>query len=186
MNDNQLMSAVRDGDCDSLGKLFERHHRKLYNYFLKHTGDRLTSEDLVQEVFLRMLKYRGSYRGGGDDGFTAWMYRIARNTRFTNGSRKRPEELSMDTAMNIADNRPGPDQAVETADEIDTLRRALALLPEDDRELIILSKYQEMRYRDIGRVLDCSEGAVKVRVFRALGKLADKFHLIRGETCHEL
>ena len=74
--DHELMLAVRDGELDALGELFERHHGPLYGYLVKHTGDRLAAEDIVQTVFQRMLKYRHTYR---DDGaFTAWMYHLAR------------------------------------------------------------------------------------------------------------
>ena len=71
------MAEVRDGDVARFDVLFERHHARLYNFFLRLTGRPGTSEDLVQEAFLRMLTYRSSYRATGP--FTAWMYRIARN-----------------------------------------------------------------------------------------------------------
>ena len=73
------MRAVRDGDLTRLGVLFERHHRALFDFLYRMTGDRGAAEDLVQDVFVRMLRYRGTYR---DDGkFETWMFRIARNAR---------------------------------------------------------------------------------------------------------
>ena len=77
--DHQLMLAVRDGDLDKLGHLFEKHHKQLYNMYLRQLEDPLLSEDMVQEVFYRMLKYRHTYRGEGK--FTTWMYSIAHNVR---------------------------------------------------------------------------------------------------------
>ena len=71
------MSQVRDGDLEKLGILFERHHVRLFIFFLRMTGDRAASEDLVQEVFVRMLKYRKSFRERGE--FSAWMFALARN-----------------------------------------------------------------------------------------------------------
>jgi RNA polymerase sigma-70 factor (ECF subfamily) len=76
-SDKALMLKVRDGDLDRLGLLFERYHRCLYRYFYRLTSQRQTSEDLVQEVFERMLKYRHTYTGKGK--FLTWMYQIARN-----------------------------------------------------------------------------------------------------------
>ena len=186
MTDHDLMAAVRDGDCDSLGGLFERHHRKLYNYFLKHTGNCPASEDMVQEVFLRILKYRRSYQGA-EGGFTIWLYRIARNVRFDYYRRRDPVPVSLeDGEIDIPDNGPGPDGPLEAAENTALLRRALDALPDEKRELIIMSKYQEMKYRDIGRVLGCTENTVKVRVFRAVRELADRYAQLTGETCHEM
>jgi len=76
---NELMIAVRAGEIDKLGDLFERHHRPLYGFFVRHTGDRTASEDLVQLVFYRILKYRHTYRDEGR--FSAWIYHLARQGR---------------------------------------------------------------------------------------------------------
>ncbi|HEY5228056.1 MAG TPA: sigma factor, partial [Opitutaceae bacterium] len=74
--DHDLMLAVRDGDVDCMGELFERHHGPLFGYLSKVTGNRTAAEDIVQNVFQRMLKYRHTYRDEGS--FTAWMYHLAR------------------------------------------------------------------------------------------------------------
>src|SRR5205814_4318578 len=75
-SDHELMLAVRDGELDGLGDLFERHHGPLFGFLVKLTGDRAAAEDIVQTVFQRMLKYRHTYRDDGS--FTAWMYHLAR------------------------------------------------------------------------------------------------------------
>ena len=73
------MRAVRDGDVSQLGQLFERYHARLFEFLNRMTGNRVAAEDLVQDVFVRILKYRGTYR---DDGrFETWLFRIARNAR---------------------------------------------------------------------------------------------------------
>ena len=77
MTDNQVMLDVREGKVEKLAILFERHHVALFNFFLRLTGNRAASEDLVQDVFTRILKYRATYMG--EDRFTVWMYKIARN-----------------------------------------------------------------------------------------------------------
>ena len=81
------MLTVRDGDLDKLGVLFDRHHKLLFNFFLRLTSSREASEDLVQEVFFRMLKYRHSYRGSSQ--FSFWMFQIARNARIDYFRKKR-------------------------------------------------------------------------------------------------
>src|SRR5438445_13108934 len=91
--DEDLMLRVRDGAGETLGVLFDRYQTALFNFYSKLTGDRTLSEDLVKEVFLRILKYRQSYRLGTL--FRAWVYQIARNARidhFRNFPRERPFE----------------------------------------------------------------------------------------------
>src|SRR5262245_59552335 len=77
--DKSLMLAVRDGDVDQFGELFRRHHDRIFAFFYRMTADPSASEDLTQEVFVRMLKYRSSFGEGSD--FSGWMYQIARNVR---------------------------------------------------------------------------------------------------------
>src|SRR2546425_4914541 len=78
--DENQMLAVRRGEVSSLGILFDRHHRALFDFFARMTGSRTAAEDLVQDVFFRMLKYRETFRN--DSRFKAWMFHIARNARF--------------------------------------------------------------------------------------------------------
>src|SRR6185295_453488 len=78
--DENLMLSVREGEVAKLGMLFDRHHRSLFDFFARMTGSRTVAEDLVQDVFFRMLKYRETFRS--DSRFKAWMFHIARNARF--------------------------------------------------------------------------------------------------------
>lgn len=76
VSDHELMIAVRAGEIRKLGELFERHHRPLYGFFVRLTNQPSVSEDLVQIVFYRILKYRHTYRDEGK--FSAWIYHLAR------------------------------------------------------------------------------------------------------------
>ena len=76
--DNTIMLKVKAGDLDKMGLLFERYHRPLYGFLFHMTYQRETSEDLVQQVFYKMLKYRETFTATGE--FVHWMYSIARNT----------------------------------------------------------------------------------------------------------
>ena len=80
VTDEQLIRWVADGDASCLGTLFERHHRAVYQYCLQLTRNATLSEDLVQEVFLKLLRKASSYRCEGS--FKAWMFNIARNVAF--------------------------------------------------------------------------------------------------------
>ena len=79
VSDDALMLDVSNGQVGKLGVLFDRNHRKLFDFFIRMTRSREVSEDLVQDVFFRILKYRATFRAGSR--FTTWMYHIARNAR---------------------------------------------------------------------------------------------------------
>lgn len=175
--DKQLMLRVRDGDPGKLGVLFERHHRMLFNFFVRLTGNRTVSEDLVQEVFFRMLKYRHTYRA--ESSFTSWMYQIARNAQIDH-FRKGKQEAHLDEGEDLhreepVSRNPIPDELLEQQQEIHLLRRALSKLPPEKRELLLLSRFQNLKYQEIAEILACDVGTVKVRVFRTLRELAEIF-----------
>lgn len=167
------MLAVREGDLSSLGLLFERHHVALFGFLSRLTGDRSAAEDLVQEVFVRILKYRATYRDGGS--FETWLFRIARNARVDHFRKRRWIESVPDERLDGPADAPGPAHRLERERDADRLKRALLALREDRRELIVLARYQGMKYEAIAELLGIEIGAVKVRVHRAMKELRDIF-----------
>jgi RNA polymerase sigma factor (sigma-70 family) len=166
--DEDVMLQVRDGEVQMLGVLFDRYQAPLFNFYSKMTQDCTVSEDLVQEVFLRILRYRQTYRPGTT--FRTWMYQIARNTRLDHVRKVRPESPLV--AEPIAPGANTSDTAVRQQ-EAQLLERAMMQLPEDKREILVLSRFQELKYEEIARLLGCETGAVKVRVHRALQQLRE-------------
>jgi len=174
MSDEELMAQVRSGVGEMLGPLFERYQVPLFNFYLRLTGNRTISEDLVQEVFFRMLKYRQTYRT--ETPFRAWMYQIARNARVDYLRRQRPE-TSWEPEMSPA---VLPTDTAQQSEEAALLHRALMRLPEDKREVLVLSRFQDLKYEEIAQLLGCETGTVKTRVHRALQELREVFHQLRG------
>jgi RNA polymerase sigma factor (sigma-70 family) len=166
--DEDLMLQVRTGEAEMLGVLFDRYQTPLYNFYTKMTQDRVLSEDLVQDVFLRILRYRQTYRPGTP--FRAWIYQIARNARLDAVRKVKPE-----APMLAEPAAPAATDSVQQKQEAQLLQRALMQLPEDKREILILSRFQELKYEEIARMLGCEVGAVKVRVHRALQQLREVF-----------
>ena len=176
--DELLMLEVQRGDPRKLAVLFERHHGSLFNFYVRLTGDRDASEDLVQDVFFRMLKYRHTYREGMQ--FTTWMYQIARNAR-SDYFRKRNHEVALDEERDWpAGGAVAPVANLEARQEAALLRRALVSLPQEKREALVLSRFQNLRYEQIGEILGCDAGAVKVRVYRAIRELREVFFRMSG------
>lgn len=170
LTDEELMLRVHNDEVETLAELFERHHVALFNFFHRLTGDASASEDLVQDSFYRVLKYRRSYKPGTS--FRTWMYQIARNVR-NDRFRRRRDEVDLEEAP-VATVLP-----VDTVDgqqQVSRLRAALMQLPEEKRELLLLSRFQGLKYDEIARLLQVEVGTVKVRVHRALQELKERFH----------
>jgi len=177
--DEILMQAVREGDVSKLAALFERHHRVLYDFFARLTGSRTIADDLVQDVFFRILKYRKTYRDNRR--FRAWMFHIARNARVDYVRRNSCESRPPENGIPIESAQPLPEQEIEHLQQADLLECALFRLSEEKREVLILSRYEDMKYEEIADLIGCSIGTVKVRVHRALKELREIFFKISRE-----
>jgi RNA polymerase sigma-70 factor (ECF subfamily) len=164
LSDEVLMTRVREGGVDALGVLFDRYCTPLFNFFCRMGNDRAASDDLVQDVFYRILTYRHSYKPGS--AFRSWIYKIARADLF----HARPQFVELDEAWLAT---VEPIDGVEAEQQIQLLRRALLQLAEEKREVLVLSRYQDMKYDQIAAVLNCQVGTVKVRVHRALQELKE-------------
>lgn len=183
--DNVIMTEVRDGDFRKLAVLFERHHKPLFNFFVHMTGNRDLSEDLVQDVFFRMLRYRHTYNDA--HAFTAWMYQIARNANTDHGRKRKPEIAIEPSASEEWNPMHEPVSTAVPADEqigreqqTRLLRQALGRLPDEKREILILSRFQNLKYDEIAAILGCEIGAVKVRVYRATKALGELYFELAG------
>jgi len=176
--DNELMEQVRDGKVEKLAILFERYQAMLYNFFLRLTGNRAASEDLVQEVFIRILKYRAGYQG--ESRFVVWMFQIARNAH-VDFLRKKKAEVPLDEQYAEAPDRDErPDERYETNQEAALVRRALDQLPVKKKEILVLFRYQNLKLREIAELLDLQVGTVKVQVHRALKDLSRIYFELQG------
>jgi len=172
--DEELMLMVRDGSAEMLGVLFDRYQTPLYSFYTRLTGDRAASEDLVQDVFLRILKYRRSYRPGTP--FRPWMYQIARNARVDHAGRQLPHAKLNEAAAAAATSaaQQSPD------DQHELLHRALRELADEKREILLLSRFQGLRCEEMAQIYGCRVGAMKVRVHRALEELREAFLRLSG------
>jgi RNA polymerase sigma factor (sigma-70 family) len=178
--DENLMLAVRAGDVSKLGVLFDRHYRAVFEFFARLTGSRTIAEDLVQDVFFRMLKYRATFRE--ESRFKAWMFHIARNARIDYFRKHQGESLLPEDGVDaLPSHSPLPGHGLEREQMTTLLECALFRLPEEKREVLVLSRYHDMKYEQIAEVMGCEVGAVKVRVHRALKELREVFIKLSNE-----
>src|SRR6202012_1687412 len=130
---------------------------------------------LLQNVFYRMLRSAHTFTGEGE--FKTWMYCIARNVvkDHLKRSRRTPDSYDAGDLAERISATTRTDEALERRLEIKALQRALNGLSADSREVLLLSRFQDLRHEEIARVLDISVGAVKVRVHRAIAQLKELY-----------
>lgn len=170
LTDEEIMLKVSNGDLDLLRILFDRYHIRIFNFLYKMTRDRMVSEDLTQDVFAKVIKYRSSYNSGN---FASWIYTIARNIFSSHYQKQKKERSYM-----IQDDSLDSGEVLITEsnkEELDHLQKALAQLKPSDRELIVMHRMQEIKYAQIAEIIDSTETAVKVRVHRAVKKLKEVY-----------
>ncbi|WP_324674062.1 RNA polymerase sigma factor [Hymenobacter sp. GOD-10R] len=167
--DEALMTQVQADNLDQLVPLFERYHQPLFSFLCRLTGDREVSQDLTQNVFYRVLKYRASYHAGQP--FRAWIYQLARNVHTDHWQQNRRPTSDVEQVEHTASyGRSALAQAAVT-DRDAALQEALALLPPDQREILVLHRFQGFDYAEIGELLGCTAGAARVKAHRALEAL---------------
>jgi len=178
LSDEEIMISVKEDKVEMLAILFERHHVRLYNFLWRLTGGKNTSEDMVQEIFFRILKYRHTYRG--ESKFLVWMYQIARNVHIDH-LRKYKKEISLDERWEeeiAPDLQPG--EVLEKDQDLTLLQNALNQLPTRKKEILLLSRFQNLKYREIAELLQCSIDAVKINVHRAMKELRKNYLNLKG------
>jgi len=166
LKDEELMLLVSEGDLDKMSILFDRYHIRIFNFLLKLTKDWNISQDMTQEVFYKIIKYRNSYKKGK---FSSWIYTIARNI-FSDyyQSQKNKDQRIEDV---IYHTKAEKQDFIEQNETTEQLNRALNQLSNSDKELVIMNRYQGIKYQEIAEITGSTVGAVKTKVHRAIHKL---------------
>ncbi|MCB0688182.1 MAG: RNA polymerase sigma factor [Saprospiraceae bacterium] len=167
MTDEHLMMLVADGNTGKLGILFQRHQAKLYDYFLRMTKDEFLSGDLVQLVFEKVLKGKHTYRQQYN--FLGWIFRIAKNVLMDHyRTHRRTAEIN-DEVMGH------PYAQEEDYSQSTDIEIAMGHLDEMYREVLILTRYDELKYKEVAEIIGLSETGVKTRVHRAIKQLKENY-----------
>ena len=174
--DELLLRRAQRGDPEAFGQLMEPMEQLVWRVCWHYTGDREASSDCAQDAMIRIWRGLESYRG--DCAFESWVYRIAANCSMDwLRKKKRDRSVSMEPmkeqGFDPADTSPGTEDQVIAKDERRRLREAIALLPEDQREALVLTQLERVPYEEAARMLDTTEGTVKSRVNRAKAKLRE-------------
>lgn len=167
------MEAVKSGDLQQAAVLFDRYQRRILNFLARMTMDRTVAEDLTQNVFLRMIRYRNSYQAGNK--FQSWIYQVARNVFSDHYQANKNRKSDFADVEKMSDTMIDPEEGREQHEQEETLRRSLSLLSDEQRELLVLTRFQHMKYEEVAAIMDTTVANIKVRVHRAIAKLREHY-----------
>lgn len=173
MTDEQIMEAVKSGDLQQASLLFERYNKRLFNYLVRMTFDRDLAEDLTQNVFLRLLRYRGSYKEGLK--FQSWIYQVARNVFADHYQASKNQKNSAMDIEDIGDELFETGDGAQQQEQERLLIRSMAMLNDDQRELLVLTRFTHLKYEEVAALMNTSVANIKVKVHRAIGKLRENY-----------
>lgn len=172
------MSKIQEGHLDLLGVLFARHSQRAYSHCFRIVGNGEASEDLVQEAFLRVLRFRSSFRG--ESSFSTWFYRIVRNVCYDHLKAEKSESAAFDR---LAIEQKSHETHVAIDDtEVSVTRIAFGKLSADQQQLLIMARVDGFGYREIASKLGITEGAARVRVHRTIAELQSIIDDLSGVT----
>ncbi len=171
--DAELMLRVKEGDDASFGLLLGKYRLPVIHFLYRMVQNQGISEELGQEVFLRVYKSRATYEPTAK--FTTWLFRIAthlalnwlRDGKNEKGQERLDDDASSPASRDVADRKPTVEHSMIHQAMLEEVRQAVAMLPEKQRAAVLMHKYEEMEYSQIATVLNCSESAVKSLLFRA-------------------
>ena len=181
--DAQLMLRVGEGDDTSFALLLERHRGPVVHFLYRMVQNQAVSEELAQEVFLRVYRSRSTYEPTAK--FTTWLFRIATHVALNSirdgKKEKGHESLDVETSdgmeRQVADRQPTVEQEMVQNVKLREVRQAIEVLPAKQRAAVLMHKYEGLDYAQIAAVLSCSESAVKSLLFRA-------YESLRGRLAH--
>ena len=183
LSDEQLMLRYQRGDARAFEVLLSRHYRPLFNFLMRYTGNRATAEELLQDVFARVIRGSKDYRKKAK--FTTWIYTIARNITIDHSRRQKfRRHRSLDAPLGsedtghtlldtVADERPSGvgDRTLADAQFKTRLNETLQNMNIDQREVFLLREFQNLSFKEIAEVVGASENTVKSRMRYALEHL---------------
>lgn len=182
LSDQALISLIKSGDKEAFTLLVKRYEKKILNILYLQLGNIPDLEDLAQEVFIKVFKNIGSFRG--ESQFYTWLYRIAMNISY-DYKRKNREIYSLDEPLKedeedtfekvlFDSSIEDPLSVIETEELKEKLRKFIKELPKEYQEVLVLREYEGLSYEEIAKILNCPIGTVESRLFRARKELKEK------------
>lgn len=189
-NESDIIRRARQGDSDAFRRLVEAYQTQVYRIALRMCGE-AAADDVTQEAFLAAWRALPAFRGTCL--FSTWLYRLATNAAIDWLRREKRHRGADDvTELELPDGAPSPQEQAEQTETQEAVRRALAQLSPEHRQVLVLRYMQELDYNEIAATLDISEGTVKSRINRAkahlkeiltAGNLSAAGSVLQSEAC---
>jgi len=182
LSDAEIMLRVREGDDSGFSLLIEKYRKQMVHFMFRMSRNQAVAEELAQEVFLRVYRSRQTYRAEAK--FSTWLYRIATNLGVNHARDTKYERTAQNvyldqpdpetgTSPDVADGSLNVEQELVREERMNAIRQHVMALPERQRTAVLMHKYQDMDYKEIGEVLKLSESATKSLLFRAYQTLRE-------------
>ena len=182
LSDAEIMLRVREGDDSGFSILIEKYRKQMVHFMFRMSRNQAVAEELAQEVFLRVYRSRQTYRAEAK--FSTWLYRIATNLGVNHARDTKHERTAQNvyldqpdpetgTTPDVADSTLSVEQELVREERMKAIRQHVMALPERQRSAVLMHKYQDMDYKEIGEVLKLSESATKSLLFRAYQTLRE-------------
>ncbi len=182
LSDAEIMLRVREGDDSGFSILIEKYRKQIVHFMFRMSRNQAVAEELAQEVFLRVYRSRQTYRAEAK--FSTWLYRIATNLGVNHARDTKYERTAQNvyldqpdpetgTSPDVADSTLSVEQELVRDERMQAIRKHVMALPERQRSAVLMHKYQEMDYKEIGEILKLSESATKSLLFRAYQTLRE-------------
>jgi len=188
--DADLIAAARDGDRTAVDELLARYEPNIYRFGLRMCGNEDAAREVLQETLLAAFRHLASFRG--DAALSTWLYQIARSFCIKERRGQRPtQSIDDDTAPELVDPTPQPDARAHAREIGEALSRAIAMLPPEQREVLVLRDVEGLSAEQAAEVVGIEVGALKSRLHRARMALRTELAGILGgsysaEPCPEL
>ena len=172
--ESELIARASKGDSEAFGLLYEKYVEKIYSYLYYKTSSQVQAEDFTSRVFLRALRHIENYEDRGYP-FSAWLYRIAHNL-VVNWYRDKDkiEEMPLEEKFPLPSMQAHVEEGLQKSEEEENLLNVIRGLPEKRQQVLILKFVEELTNREIGEIMDRTEGAIKALYHRTLISLRDE------------
>lgn len=185
-DESQLIDASLQGDSAAFGELVQLHQNRLYNAMAHFCGNMTEAEDVVQEAFVQAYLKLGSFQR--NSAFYTWLYRIAFNTAISR-KRRQKNEASVDQVREQAGIEPvdasdQPGDQMLRDERAALVHKALGMLSEEHRSILILREMDNCDYEQIAETLEINVGTVRSRLHRARTQLRERLEALEGRESH--
>ncbi len=170
-DDQMLLERIAKKDQSALRSLFGRHQVRVYRFALRLVRNEAVAEEMTNEVFMEIWRSAGRFEGRSN--VSTWMLSIAHNKCVSALRKRREANWDEDSAQQIADENDDPEVAAQKADKAELLRRCIAQLSDDHREVIDLVYFHEKSIAEVSEIVGIPEATVKTRMFYARKRLSE-------------